>query len=302
MSFLKTLFNRKTLIVWIVLIIAGVWFVRTRTTTKTQPQLATVSRGTVIETLSLSGNVTPATQANVFSSVSGTVENLAVKNGDSVSSGNTLFEVKSVDSTKKNITITAPIDGTIANLKIANGNQVVASNLGSNVPVLIIGDFSSYNVLIQVNEIDLAKVATDQKATITFDAISGKTLNGTVTQIDTVGTSTQGVVTYGVTVHVDDSDATIKTGMTATIVIETNKRENVLVVPNAAVVPYKGGKAVQVVVETANKPTQQTYREVTIGLKGTTETEILTGVTEGEKVVIGSNPVPTTSGGLFGGQ
>jgi HlyD family secretion protein len=75
--------------------------------------------------------------------------------------------------------------------------------------------------------------------------------------------------------------------MTANLTIETNVRNNVLSVINAAIRPYKGTKAVQVI-----KNGKLEYDPVTTGIKGLDRTEITSGVTEGEKVIIGNTTSP----------
>jgi len=78
--------------------------------------------------------------------------------------------------------------------------------------------------------------------------------------------------------------------MTANLTIDTNEHANVLTVINAAIRPYKGAKAVQVL-----KNGKLQYDPVTTGIKGLDRTEIISGVKDGEKVIIGNTTSPTTS-------
>lgn len=202
----------------------------------------------------------------------------------------------------QDIVVTAPAPGSIANFSYSIGDKVTANSSttltsSSTVPTLVIlGDLSRTNIRIALNEVDVDKVQVGQEATITFDAFRDKKFIGRVSTIDTAGTNTNGVITYIATINLNSIDTTIKTEMTATVSIETAKHENVLTVPNSAVKPYKGSKAVVVlgkskdtqVKNKAGKELPLHYVPVKVGLKGITRTEILEGVTEGMQVVTSS--------------
>jgi HlyD family secretion protein len=202
-------------------------------------------------------------------------------------------------------TTLSPITGTVANLGYSVGNNVSAlsgsGTTSSGTPVLIVGTAISYELKIQLSESEINKIQVGQEATITVNAIKDKTYQGEVVRVDDYGTDTSGVITYNVYVKISDPDDQIKPLMSAVITIQTAKHENALVVPNSAVKPYKGGKAVQVK-DTSKPGNQLKYIQVKTGIKSTNETEILDGVTEGMEVVTGTTTASTTSGGgLFGG-
>ena len=88
---------------------------------------------------------------------------------------------------------------------------------------------------ISLNEVDAAKVKVGQKVTLTFDAIDGLSITGEVSEIDALGTVSQGVVTYGVKIAFDTQDERVKSGMSVSAAIITDVKQNVLLVPNAAV-------------------------------------------------------------------
>jgi RND family efflux transporter MFP subunit len=202
-------------------------------------------------------------------------------------------------------TTLSPITGTIANLGYSEGNNVSAlsgsGTTSSGTPVLIVGTAISYELKIQLSETEINKIQVGEAATITVNAIKDKTYTGEVTRVDDYGTDTSGVITYNVYVRITDPDDQIKPLMSAVITIQTAKHENALVVPNSAIKPYKGGKAVQVK-DTSKPGNQLKYIQVKTGIKSTNETEILEGVTEGMEVVISTTTTSTkSSGGLFGG-
>lgn len=193
----------------------------------------------------------------------------------------------------QNSVVTSPAAGIVQNLGGVVGSLVSAGTLSTTAsipPVLIISTGQNYTVNAAVNEVDINKIKVGDKVSITFDAVKDTVFNGSIVQTDEFGTNTQGVVNYTVFSSVDDGNGLIKPGMTANLTIETNKHEKALSVVNAAVRPYKGMKAVQIL-----KNGKLQYNPVTTGIKGLDRTEIISGVTEGEKVIIGNTTTPTVS-------
>ena len=94
-----------------------------------------------------------------------------------------------------------------------------------------------------------------QRANVTINSIKDKTFSGVVVRVDEFGTDTSGVITFNVYVQLSDPSDQIKPSMSGVVTIETATHENALVVPNSAVKPYKGGKAVQV--KDTSKPGNQ---------------------------------------------
>jgi HlyD family secretion protein len=185
------------------------------------------------------------------------------------------------------IIVKAPAGGTVTNLSSKVGDKVSIAAAQSVTtpmsPVLSIANLNDYSVRLALNEIDVPKVAPGQKAIITLDAFSGKKFRGTVTHVDALGTNTQGVVTYAVMLDIANPDNKIKPGMTANIDIEVDKAENVLSVPNSAVKPYKGARAVRVI-DPETKGIK--YMPVTIGIKGDDRTEIIKGISENQEIIV----------------
>jgi RND family efflux transporter MFP subunit len=147
---------------------------------------------------------------------------------------------------------------------------------------------------LSLNEVDVAKVEVGNKATLTFDAIDGLTLTGSVVEIATVGAVSQGVVSYQVQIGFDTQDERVRPGMTVNAAIQTATRADVLTVPTSAVKTQNGASYVQVFdppladaggaagVVSKIAPTRV---EVTTGISDDTNIEILTGLTEGQQIV-----------------
>lgn len=186
--------------------------------------------------------------------------------------------------------VAAPFDGQIAALDVQRGDQG-----GSSVVIATLITQKKLAV-VSLNEIDAAKIAAGQPATITFDAVPGLTIKGQVSEIDTIGTVSSGVVTYNVKIAFDSQDRRIRPGMslTAKIILATN--DNVLAVPNAAVQTFGNRHFVQVLNTADTAPagrsklivtskTPPTRQSVEIGLANDTVTEITGGLNEGDLVV-----------------
>jgi HlyD family secretion protein len=123
--------------------------------------------------------------------------------------------------------VRAPFDGTIAEVNVQKFDQST-----SKVATLITNEQYAD---ISLNETDIAKVRAGQTATLTFDAIDGLTIDGTVAQVNQIGTVSQNVTTYTVKIGFDTQDARVKPGMTVNAAIVTASKDAALVVPSSAV-------------------------------------------------------------------
>jgi len=183
--------------------------------------------------------------------------------------------------------IRAPFDGIIATLTAKVG-QTASGSIGTLIAKQKI-------VNIALNEVDIAKIKLGQKATLTFDAIDGLTITGSVNGIDSVGTVSSGVVTYNVTIILDVDDARVKPGMSVSASIITNTAQNVLVVPSSAIKTQGGTSYVEIFstplaqatngVQGSVSVTPPDKVEVSIGLADDTNSEIISGVKEGDTIV-----------------
>ncbi len=196
----------------------------------------------------------------------------------------------------QNAVVKAPVSGTVANVSIAIGSSVTSSsNNSSNTnssatststssnsssPVLVIGNFSRLQIKVQVSEVDIAKIKSGQKATITLDAYPDKTFVGTVSNVDLVGTINSGVVTYNVYVGFISPPADVYPGMSASVTIQTDRKDDVLTVPSSAIQTANGQSTVRVL-----KKGIVTQAPVETGISSDTDTEILSGLSEGDTIV-----------------
>jgi multidrug efflux pump subunit AcrA (membrane-fusion protein) len=196
-------------------------------------------------------------------------------------------------------TVVAPIDGYVTTLSIRNGDQLgsssssrstsagggaTASTSNSSSTPIVISDLSALQAQVQIAETDRPKVKQGQAAELTFNAVPSLTLTGKVAEIDAVGTSNSGVVTYGVTIAFDLQNPQLSPGMTAVASIITNVVSDTVLVPNAAVkTDTSGGKYVQVLADPAGQPQDV---NVTVGASNDSQTQITSGLKSGEPVVV----------------
>jgi HlyD family secretion protein len=189
--------------------------------------------------------------------------------------------------------VMATIDGTVNAVNIKNGDDLsrLSSSSSSQAPI-IIGDLGTMKAQVQVNEVDIANVSQEQKVTLSFDAVDGLQATGKVEKIDSLGTIDQGVVTYNVTIDIDSLDSRIKPEMSVSASIITDVKQNVLIVPASAVKAQNSSTYVEVL-NSGQTPEQKT---VEIGITNGTDTEIVSGINAGEKVVTQTiDPNATTS-------
>jgi HlyD family secretion protein len=130
-------------------------------------------------------------------------------------------------------TIRAPISGTVLQRSVDVG-QTVAASLQAPVLFTIAQDLSRMEVHAAIDEADVGKLHEGQEATFTVDAYPGETFRGTIFQIRSQPTVTQNVVTYDAILRVDNKDAKLRPGMTASVRAVSQRHEGVLRIPNSA--------------------------------------------------------------------
>lgn len=193
-------------------------------------------------------------------------------------------------------TITAPTSGTMGDINIVPGMQITNSTSASTNTVssqTVASIINPGNPVITVNlsELDAAQVKAGQKATITFDALPNKTFTGEVLGINTTGTVTSGVTTYPAIIRLDVPNSQILPNMSATANIIVAVKDNVLEVPTTAVQTTSGQSTVRVL-----QNGQMTVIPVETGISDDTNTEIVSGLTEGQTVITGFNAAASANG------
>lgn len=214
-----------------------------------------------------------------------------------------------------NPTITSPSDGIVANLTIAEGSiispQTTSSsnnNSGNSLQKLGVITIPQNNIqaIVNLSEMDVAKVTPGKKVTLTLDAFPGKTFTGKVLIINTNGQVSTGVTTYPATIVFDTSEKNIYTNMAVSANIIINIKNDVLLVSSGALQTQSDGSSTIRILKNGQLNTVS----VEVGDSSDTQTEIISGLNEGNTIVTAVvNPVTATgqngtspfSGGGFGG-
>jgi len=184
-----------------------------------------------------------------------------------------------------------PFDGVVTVLSSKIGDVVQPGQ-----QALQLDDLSELYLDVQISEIDIPNVAVGQEAELVFDAYFETTFTGEVIEIAPVGESVQGVVEYNVRINMLDADERIKPGMTASVNIIVDEKDDVLVVPNDAIVNIDGQEQVYV-----RRNGDYEAIPVTLGSYSDFYSEVLEAdIEEGELIVL--NPPDEITGEMpFGG-
>ncbi len=188
--------------------------------------------------------------------------------------------------------IASPMDGTISDITIVPGMQLNTSYSGNNVSSQIVAAIKTSGnpvVTVSLSEVDVVSVKTGDKATLSFDALPDKTFTGKVLGINTTGSVSSGVTSYPAIIQLDTPNDVILPNMSATANIITNIKNDVLTVPSTSVQTVSGQPTVRVL-----KNGQMSNVIVETGLTSDTQTEIISGLSEGETVV--TSLITSTSG------
>lgn len=210
--------------------------------------------------------------------------------------------LKQAELALENATLKAPFAGIVAQVSVVPGT--VATGATSALRLI---NRDPLHVDLRLSENDVAKVQLGQPVRITIPSLGDWATDGSVNFVAPAAENVSGVVTYVTRVSFPDTDPQVKVGMTADLAIELARKENALLLPNTALLPKGTGRAVQIPDPNGSRVTSggPAVREVEveIGLSDGTNTEILSGLGEGQEVIAlpDSGVRQRGTGGLFGG-
>jgi HlyD family secretion protein len=212
-------------------------------------------------------------------------------------------------------TLVAPVDGVITAVNAQVGESVTAnagssgaeapgttallpssgsSSSGGNggaTPFMTEVGTANYQTVVAFAESDAARVAAGQVGQVTLDAISGLTIPVHVVAVAGAAAVVSNVVNYYVTLALESSDSRLRPGMTTNATIITAEADNVLTVQNSAILK-RGAEAFVTVLQ----GTRKVIVAVTLGIVGSTSTEIKSGLKDGDTVVLPTLGTTTTTG------
>ncbi|MBN2124739.1 MAG: efflux RND transporter periplasmic adaptor subunit [Deltaproteobacteria bacterium] len=228
-----------------------------------------------------------------------------------VSQARAILEANETDLAKA--LIRSPINGIVLTRSVEPG-QTVAASLQAPVLFTLAEDLARMELHVAVDEADVGQVREGQEATFTVDAYPDRSFRAQITQVRYGSKTTDGVVTYETLLKVDNSDLSLRPGMTATAEITVNRVENALLIPNAALrftppgpekpsargglvgalLPRPPRRDTQKVKETDLKPNQQ--RVWTLRAGKLAPLTVATGATDGTLTeVTGGDVAPGTA-------
>jgi macrolide-specific efflux system membrane fusion protein len=282
--------------------VAGASFVWRANGRRVVYQSVAVSRGDVKVQILSTGSVAPENRLDLKSPVAGRVEKVLVQEGDKVRSGQTLALVSSteraalIDTAKakgkqeleywqdayKMTPILAPKNGLIILKNADSGQSVTQSDI-------IVSMSDRLIVKANVDETDLAEIKIGQRAEVILDAFSKQPLPAKVVHIGYDAKTINNVTTYEVDVLTDHIPDFMKSGMTANITYLINERDDVLVIPAAAV--HREHKKTFVLVDNpeGGEPKQM---EIETGISDGKKFEVVSGLSEGDKILASAFKTP----------
>ncbi len=183
--------------------------------------------------------------------------------------------------------IVSPIDGVVLSRDVEMGDAVSSILvLGSSATlVMTLGDTSSVYVKGKVDESDIGKVYLGQPARIKVESFKDKTFNGVVTKISPMGVEKDNVTTFEVRVSINNPGGELKAEMTANAEIILEEHKNVLQIPEGAIIYDKDKKASVEIPDPSAKDGKKKIA-VNIGISNGAKTELLSGLKEGDQVVL----------------
>ena len=183
--------------------------------------------------------------------------------------------------------IVSPIDGIVLSRDVEMGDAVSSILvLGSSATlVMTLGDTSEVYVKGKVDESDIGKVYLGQRARIKVESFKDKTFEGKVTKISPMGVEKDNVTTFEVRVSIQNPGGELKAEMTANAEVILDEHKNVLQIPEGAIIYDKDKKASVEVPDPKGKDGKDKVA-VNIGISNGAKTEVLSGLKEGQEVVL----------------
>jgi HlyD family secretion protein len=195
-----------------------------------------------------------------------------------------------LDNAEENLhyaTITSPIDGEVLSKDVEVGDAVSSILvLGSQATlVMTLGDTSEVYVRGKVDESDIGKVYLGQAARIVVESFKDKAFQGKVTKISPLGVEKDNVTTFEVRVSIQNSTGELRANMSANAEIILEEKKSVLLAPEGALI-FDKDKNASVEVPDPKADTGRRAVAVKVGISNGVQAEILSGLNEGQKVIV----------------
>ena len=202
------------------------------------------------------------------------------------------------ETTLREATIRSPIDGIVlTRLKeVGDGVSSLLTAGGNATQILTLGDLSRMFIEARVDEVDLGRIRVGMPVVVTVDAHRGHELDGQVERIAPSGSvDNNGIVTFEVRITVDDPDGLLRPDMTADAKLVLRRVDGALALPQRAFLPAGDGWSV-LLVTGAGEAARAQPRPVTLGLSDGLMTQVLSGLAQGDRVLVPSGGAGSASG------
>jgi membrane fusion protein, macrolide-specific efflux system len=256
-----------------------------------------VTRGDLQITVLATGNVQPNNELAIFPAIAGRIEKILIKEGDLVRKGQQLMELSSTERATvldeaaaqgtsqlshweqyyQETPLLSPENGQIIYLPTVPG-QIVSTG----VTMMVMSDHLMVDT--QVDETDLAQIKKDQDATITLDAYPGSPFPGKVHRISYFSILVNNVTTYEVDVWPVSIPPFMRSGMTANVVFNVSKKEDILLIPTDALQQSEGQTGVMLA--GAKKGDKPHFQPIQTGSTDGKQVEVVSGLAEGDRIIL----------------
>jgi RND family efflux transporter MFP subunit len=197
--------------------------------------------------------------------------------------------------------VAAPFAGTVLEVLVAEGEWATPG-----APAIVMAATDALILEVNVDEVDVAKLADGQAANLSFDALNGQqaeAVSGRIARIAPASSNVNGAVAYGVEIGFQPGELPIRLGMTADVDIVVARADGALLVPNRAITADRAAGRYFVELWSDDGTTERL--EVRVGIRNESQTQILEGLDEGDQVAMpevpGQNAEEDESRGPFGG-
>ncbi len=235
-------------------------------------EVVKVSKGDVLRTCEVIGNITADKTAQVLPETMGRITKILVKEGAYVSKNSKIMALRNetIGFEYEEGFILAPISGNVAKIMVDVGSMVTPQT-----PVAMVVEFSRVKVNFNTSENDIGCIGRGNKVRVNIDAMPDTSFSGKISEVSPViDPMTR---TVGVKAVIYNSKKLLKPGMTARVTLTLGEKKDVLVIPKEALLD---GYLFVVADSTAER------RDVDVGLYGDKNVEILSSITEGEQVIV----------------
>lgn len=273
---------KKKLIILLVLLVLIIPIVSACSTNDTEEvkkedkniaiEVEKLKKDTISNQITLSGRITPLKEMMIVPEFREDVEDIDVTLGKSVEKGDILFSTKKDEDIKE---IKSPVDGKVAAINIKEGD--LTPNVGPSM--VIVADENPMTISINVTENLINQLFIGKNVEVDIDALEKEGLKGTIASINTM--PNEGTSQYSANIVLDEELNNIKPGMTASVIIDTDIKENILVVKSEAIL--EDGERKVVFIEKDGKAIE---KEIKTGMDTGFFTEITSGLTEGDNIIV----------------